>query len=82
MNKTYFNLRISFAGFPAYIPGSVISLVTTAPAPITVSSIILIGKIVALLPIDTLFPIIVGNQSLSSGEGFPDLNKSFVNITP
>ena len=39
------------------------SLVTTAPAPITTSSQILTGRIVALDPIETRFPIVVERHS-------------------
>ncbi len=44
---------INLAGLPAYIPGFVISLVTTEPAPITTRPQIFTGSTVALLPIET-----------------------------
>ena len=59
------------------------SLVTTAPAPITTSSTILTGMIVALEPIETRLPITVSrHNSLLPPAGPPVENVSFTNITP
>jgi hypothetical protein len=71
------------AGFPMYIPGADISFVTTAPAPTTTSPQIDTGNMVALEPIQTLLPILVGRQSSGlSRAGPPFLKRSFTNITP
>ena len=76
-------LRINFAGFPANMPGLLMSLVTTDPAPITTLSQILTGKIVALLPMETLLPITVCfHKELLPPAGRPVLNRSFINTTP
>ena len=50
---------MSRAGFPAYVPDSVMSLVTTLPAPITTSSQMLTGMMVALVPMLTRLPMVV-----------------------
>ena len=47
----YIFYLIFFAGFPAYVPGLSIFLVTVDPAPITTLEQIFTGKIVELLPI-------------------------------
>ena len=71
------------AGLPAYLPGSVISFVTTAPAPITTSEQIDTGKIVAFDPIETWFEMIVDfHKELSPLAGPPFEKLSFTNITP
>ena len=59
------------------------SLVTTAPAPITTSSTIRTGMMVALEPIDTRLPITVSrHNSLRPPDGPPDEKVSLMNITP
>ena len=58
-------------------------LVTTAPAPITALLQMEMGRIVALLPMDTLYPIVVLIQSdLSPCAGPPLEKRSLINITP
>ena len=59
------------AGLPAYIPRSTISRVTTAPAPTTVPLQMDTGMIVALLPIDTASPIVVGRHFVLSPRAAP-----------
>jgi hypothetical protein len=49
--------RISRAGLPAYTPGTVMSLVTTAPAPTTTPSQIDTGSTVAFVPTLTRCPM-------------------------
>jgi hypothetical protein len=57
---------IIFAGFPSTIAYGGISLVTTAPAAITAPSPITTpDKIIALVPIQTSFPIITPLSSIS-----------------
>ena len=59
------------------------SLVTTEPAPMTTSSAILTGMIVALEPIETRLPITVSrHNSLLPRAGPPVENVSLTNITP
>ena len=59
------------------------SLVTTAPAPITTSSAMRTGMIVALEPIETRLPITVSrHSSLRPRAGPPLENVSLMNITP
>ena len=59
------------------------SLVTTEPAPITTSSAIRTGMIVALEPIETRLPITVSrHNSLRPRAGPPVEKVSLMNITP
>ena len=59
------------------------SFVTTEPAPITTFDAILTGRIVALLPIDTLFPIeVFFHIVLSPWAGPPDEKRSLIKTTP
>src|SRR5260370_16820052 len=51
------------AGFPAYDPGTVISLVTTAPAPTTTSSQIVTGRTAAPDPFATPLPMIMDRHT-------------------
>ena len=64
------------------MPFIVRSLVTTAPAPMTIPSAIFTGNIVDPDPIETFWPIMVGNQSFGAGEGVPLLKTSLVKVTP
>src|SRR5690606_32631791 len=63
----------SLAGLPAYMPGVSISLVTTAPAPITVPLQMLTGRMVAFDPIETRSPISVWRQRERSRLAGPPL---------
>ena len=65
------------------MPAAVISLVTTEPAPITTSSTIRTGMMVALEPIETRLPTSVArHNSLRPRAGPPLENGSLTNITP
>ena len=64
------------------MPGTVISFVTTAPAPITAPEQIWTGRIVAFEPIVTLSSIMVLPHEFGSALGEPSWNKSLANITP
>src|ERR1044072_1451111 len=64
------------------MPLSVMSFVTTAPAPITAPSHTVTGNIVTLEHIETFFPIVVVFQTFLSPAGPPFENKSLTNITP
>ena len=71
------------AGFPMYTPDSVISLVTTAPAPITTPSQMDTGRSVALLPMETLFPTKVDFHFVRSPwAGPPSEKTSLMKTTP
>src|SRR6185312_11771328 len=89
INKRNFHHLINYffginrAGFPAYIPGSVISFVITAPAPITTLLQILTGRTVAFDPIETWLPIRVSFHLFLSPPAGPPVEKlSFINFTP
>lgn len=74
---------MNLAGFPAYIPGRDMSFVTTDPAPMTTLSHILTGRMVALDPIETLFPTCVAFQSsLFLCARLPLENVSLINMVP
>src|SRR4051794_9067310 len=76
-------IRSRRAGLPAYTPATVISLVTTAPAPITTSSTICTGRMVAFEPMDTRLPILVSHHnSLRPRAGPPLAKVSLMNMTP
>src|SRR5689334_1836769 len=62
-DESCFNRRSRRAGFPAYTPATLMSLVTTAPAPMTTSSQIDTGNIVALEPMDTRAPTRVARHN-------------------
>ena len=69
---------IFLAGFPTYVPGSAMSLVTTAPAPMTTSSQTVTGSIVALLPMETRLPILVDFQREASPPAGPPFGEGVI----
>src|SRR5437870_2067733 len=90
IRKRHRHLRLPYlsassrrAGLPAKVPDVVMSLVTTDPAPITTSSVIRTGMIVALDPIETRLPITVSRHNPLLPRAGPPVEKvSFTNITP
>src|SRR6185312_12907655 len=82
-SSLYFASLSRRAGFPAYAPAVMMSLVTTEPAPMTTSSAMRTGMIVAFDPIETRLPITVSRQSSFCPRAGPPLAKvSLMNITP
>jgi len=65
------------------MPGTVMSFVTTEPAPTTTLSQIVTGRMVALVPIETLLPMVVGfHRSFRPQAGPPIWNTSLMNMAP